>query len=59
MVKKISMNICKRTISKEVAKEILKNNISPNINGFVSKNNKLFNAKLKLEEDGNLSFVFN
>ena len=56
---KISMNICKRTISKEVAKEILKNNISPNINGFVSKNNKLFNAKLKLEEDGNLSFVFN
>lgn len=56
---KISMNICKRIISKDVASEILKNKISPNINGFISKNNKEFNAKLKLEEDGKLSFVFN
>lgn len=55
---KISMNICKRIISKNVAKEILKNKISPNIKGFVSKNNKEFSAKLKLEEDGKLSFVF-
>lgn len=55
---KISMNICKRVISKNVAMEILKNKISSNINGFISKNNKEFSAKLKLEDDGKLSFVF-
>ncbi len=56
---KISMSICKRVISKKVASEILKNKISPNIKGFISKNNKEFSAKLKLENDGKLSFVFN
>lgn len=55
---KISMNICKRVISKNIAEEILKNKISSNIKGFISKNNKEFSAKLKLEEDGKLSFVF-
>lgn len=55
---KISMNICKRVISKNTAKEILENKISSNINGFISKNNKEFSAKLKLEDDGRLSFVF-
>lgn len=56
---KISMNICRRVISKNVASEILKNKISPNIKGFISKNNKEFSARLKLEDDGKLSFVFN
>ena len=55
---KISMNICKKVISKNIASEILKNKISPKIDGFISKNNKEFSAKLKLEEDGKLSFVF-
>lgn len=55
---KISMNICKRVINKNIAKEILENKISSNIKGFISKNDKEFSAKLKLEEDGKLSFVF-
>ena len=56
---KISMNICKKIINKEVAKEILDNKISSEIKGFISKNNKEFSAKLKLEDDGKISFVFN
>lgn len=55
---KISMVICKKIISKKIAEEILKNKISPKIDGFISKNNKEFSAKLKLETDGKLSFVF-
>ena len=55
---KISMNICKRVINKNIAQEILENKISSNIKGFISKNDKEFSAKLKLEEDGKLSFVF-
>ena len=56
---KISFNICKKVISKEIAKELINNKITNNINGFISKNNKEFSAKLKLEEDGKISFVFN
>ena len=55
---RINTMICKKIISKKVAEEILKNKISPEIKGFISKNNKEFSAKLKLEEDGKLSFVF-
>ncbi len=55
---KISTVICKKIINKKVASEILKNKISPEIKGFISKNNKEFSGKLKLEEDGKLSFVF-
>ncbi len=55
---KISMNICKKIINKNIAKEILENKVSSNITGFISKNNKEFSAKLKLEDDGKLSFVF-
>ena len=50
--------ICKKIINKNVASEILKNKISPIIEGFISKNNKEFKARLKLEDDGKLSFVF-
>lgn len=55
---KISTMICKKIINKNVAGEILKNKISPVIEGFISKNNKEFKARLKLEDDGRLSFVF-
>ena len=55
---KISTMICKKIINKNVASEILKNKISPVIEGFISKNNKEFKARLKLEDDGRLSFVF-
>ena len=55
---KISTMICKKIINKNVASEILKNKISPVIEGFISKNNKEFKARLKLEDDGKLSFVF-
>ena len=56
---KISFNICKKIITKEIAKQLLENKITNDINGFISKNNKEFTAKLKLEEDGKISFVFN
>ena len=55
---KISTMICKKIINKNIASEILKNKISPVIEGFISKNNKEFKARLKLEDDGKLSFVF-
>ena len=29
------------------------------IEGFISKNNKEFKSKLKLESDGKISFIFN
>ena len=56
---KISFNICKKIITKEIAKQLLENKMTNDINGFISKNNKEFTAKLKLEEDGKISFVFN
>ena len=55
---KISFNICKKIITKEIAKELLTNKITKEIEGFISKNNKEFKGKLKLEEDGKTSFVF-
>lgn len=56
---KISFNICKKIISKDIAKQLLENKITNDISGFISKNNKEFTAKLKLEDDGKISFVFN
>ncbi|MBO6145786.1 MAG: topoisomerase C-terminal repeat-containing protein [Bacilli bacterium] len=55
---KISFNICKKIITKEIAKELLTNKTTKEIEGFISKNNKEFKGKLKLEEDGKTSFVF-
>ena len=49
--------ICKRVISKKNAELILKDKISSKINGFISKNNKEFSAKLKLNKD-KIEFVF-
>ena len=56
---KISFNICKKLINKQIAKTLLENKITDEIKGFISKNNKEFSSKLKLEEDGKISFVFN
>lgn len=50
--------ICKRVISKTNAALILKDGVSSKINGFISKNNKEFSAKLRLK-DGNITFDFN
>lgn len=47
---KISGVICKRVISKSNASKILKEGESSKIEGFISKNNKEFSAKLKLED---------
>lgn len=55
---KISGMICKRVISKTNASKILKDGISSKIEGFISKNNKEFSAKLKLE-DNKIIFDFN
>ena len=56
---KISFNICKKIINKKIAKQLLENKITDEIDDFVSKNNKPFKGKLKLEDDGKISFVFN
>ena len=56
---KISFNICKKVINKEIAKQLLLNKQTDLIDDFISKNNKEFKAKLKLENDGKISFVFN
>ena len=50
--------ICKRVISKRNAKMLLEEKTSSKIEGFISKNNKSFSAKLKLEDD-KVVFDFN
>ncbi len=48
---KIGSFICKRTISITNARKILAEGVSSEIQGFVSKNGKPFNARLKLDGD--------
>ncbi len=48
---KIGSFICKRTISISNARKILSDGVSSEIQGFVSKNGKPFNARLKLDGD--------
>lgn len=48
---KINIQICKKTITKEEAKELLENKETNIIDGFISKNNKPFKAKLILENN--------
>ena len=48
---KIGSFICKRTISITNARKILADGVSSEIQGFVSKNGKPFNARLKLDGD--------
>ncbi len=56
---KFSINgvICKRVISKKNAQMLLETGKSSEIQGFTSKNGKLFNARLKLE-NGAVKFDF-
>ncbi len=56
---KISSYICKRVISLENAKLLLTTGKSAKICGFISKNGKSFDATLKMEKDGNVTFDFN
>ncbi len=55
---RIGSFICKRPISISNARKILSDGISAEIQGFTSKNGKLFNARLKLEGD-KVVFDFN
>ncbi len=48
---RINSFICKRTISISNARKILADGVSSEIQGFISKNGKPFNAKLKLDGD--------
>ncbi len=52
-------HICKKTISVKHAKELLASGKTSKISGFVSKNNKTFDAFLKLDETGKVIFEFN
>ena len=55
---KISLNICSRTISKANAELILSKGYSSKIEGFISKNGKKFDSKLKLDEKKSVVFDF-
>ena len=54
---RINLVICGRIISKNNASLLLKNGKTSKIKGFISKNNKLFDAYLKLV-DGKIEFSF-
>ena len=54
---KINMNICNRVISKENAKMLLEKGTTSKIKGFISKNGKVFDAKLVLK-DKKIEFSF-
>ena len=55
---RISGVICKKNISKKDAIDLLNKGVTDQIDNFVSKNNKLFSSKLKLE-NGKIVFEFN
>ena len=55
---KVSTLICGRVISKSNVEKLLKDGITSNIEGFVSKAGKNFNGKLKLDEDKKVVFDF-
>lgn len=48
---RISGTICKKNISKKDASDLLNNGITNKIDNFISKNNKSFSSKLKLENN--------
>ena len=51
--------ICKKTISVYNAKALLASGKTGKISGCTSKNGKLFDAVLKLDENGKVVFDFN
>ena len=54
----ISKSICSRTISVSNVKMLLATGKTSKIQGFVSKNNKSFDASLRLDADGRVVFDF-
>lgn len=55
---RVSTQICGRWISKSNVEKLLSEGITSNIEGFVSKNGKNFNAKLKLDNENKVVFDF-
>jgi DNA topoisomerase-3 len=55
---RISTQICGRWISKSNVEKLLSEGVTSQIEGFVSKNGKNFNAKLKLDSDNKVVFDF-
>lgn len=55
---RISTQICGRWISKSNVEKLLSEGVTSNIEGFVSKNGKNFNAKLKLDSENKVVFDF-
>ena len=56
---KINSTICGRIISKKNAELLLKDKCTSKIEGFISKNGKEFNGRLKLDNDNKIVFDFN
>lgn len=54
---RISASMCKKTLSVNIAKQLLEQGRTDKISGFISKQGKPFDAFLKLE-DGKVSFEF-
>ena len=55
---RISTQICGRWISKSNVEKLLSEGVTSQIEGFVSKNGKNFNAKLKLDSENKVVFDF-
>lgn len=56
---KINTSICNRVISKSNVIKLLSEGTTSQIEGFISKNGKEFNAKLKLDNENKVVFDFN
>ena len=55
---KINTTICGRIISKSNVEKLLNEGVTSNIEGFISKNGKNFNARLKLDNENKVVFDF-
>lgn len=55
---KINTMICGRIISKSNVEKLLNEGVTSNIEGFISKNGKNFNARLKLDSENKVVFDF-
>ncbi len=55
---RVSTQICGRWISKSNVEKLLSEGATSNIEGFISKNGKNFNARLKLDEEKKVVFDF-
>ena len=56
---RINMIICNRVVSKKNVEMLLRDGCTSKIEGFTSKNGKLFNGKLKMDNDKKVVFDFN